>query len=209
VSGAQGSADPVVISVVSPASLPPGEVSGTALPGVVFATPGKLGSSNPIIVKLKLPKKVAATANAMALSGRQVQLVSYRPSVLPRASTVPGQPVPMSISTSGDEADTFCDGPCTGDVIGLAPFSHYTDPKHPASVTITWYRSLVGAGKQSRIFKRGDSPLSPRTRLNACVKAAKIGWTNLPCVKSSKVSKKGDVQFVLLVLSGDPKFARK
>lgn len=203
-----GVAVPVTVTVVPPALIPPGEASGLALPAKNFETSGKLSPVNPIKVKFKLPPRIAA-GTAMRLAKHRVQLMSFRPGLLPRALTIRGPAVPMSISHTPDEALTFCNGVCTGDVIHLAPFSHYTDPKHPAKVTIIWDHTQFGAGTLSTIYKRSDSPQSPTTTLRPCIKTKTTGYTNLPCVFSRKVIKAGALQYILLMLSGDPKFARR
>lgn len=223
----------VTISVVAPDALPPGEASGIAQPGATFATPGKVSEENPIVVKFKLPRKVAAgSTGAVALSPNRskkqrfidgASLVSYRTGGAkhqvrtkartvgrPRATMVSGPAVPMSISRIASEASTFCDGvACSGDVIHLTSFSGYNDRRKPAKVTITWDASVRGRGTASSIFKRGDSATSPLRTLPTCLKVPKLGYSNLPCVSKRKQLGSGAVQFIILMLSGDPKFGRR
>jgi hypothetical protein len=209
-------ADAVVVQVRAPAQLPPGSssgmASGTAQPGVIFQTSTKApDAATPVRIQMKLPRRVAADSigpGPMALGGRTAALVSYRPAARLQAATVPATPVPMSLTTTADEATTFCDGVCDGDVINVSPFSNYNDRKRPAKLVVTWDVSKKGAGISSKIYKRGDSKQSPRTILPTCAKA-KTGYTNLPCVSKRKQMKTGDVQFTLLLLSGDPKFGRR
>jgi hypothetical protein len=211
--GTDDSAPPVTISVVAPSALPAGEASGIAKPGISFNTPGKKATAtNPILVKFKLPKRIAAGSAARRAHSQPerknpIRLMAF---TRPRASTVIGPPVPMSISRSRAEAGTFCGGaPCSGDVIHLTAFSGYRDRKRPAKVTIVWDRSVAGRGKSSVIYKRNDAAGSPTRTLPVCIKAGKLGYANLPCVSKKKVLGSGDVQFVILMLSGDPKFARR
>lgn len=226
--GVNDFADPVTVNVVAPAALPPGEASGIAKPGVNFITPGKVTEANPIVVKFKLPPKVAAgSTGAIALGANHsksqrfidgASLVSYRTGpgrarIVGRPKvpipTVKGPPVPMSISRISAEATTFCGGAaCSGDVIHLTSFSGYNDRKHPAKVTITWDASVRGRGTGSVIYKRGDSATSPQSVLPTCAKN-KLGFSNLPCVFKKKLLKTGDVQFLIYLLSGDPKFGRR
>jgi hypothetical protein len=212
--GGDGTAPPVTISVVAKDDLPAGEASGVAKPGVTFSTPGtKATEENPILVKFKLPKKIAS-GNVARRSRHHhgghrnpVRLMAF---TRPRANTVTGPVVPMSISRSSAEAGTFCGGsPCSGDVIHLTAFSGYTDRKRPAKLTIVWDVSVAGRGRSSIIYKRKDAAGSPTRTLPACIKAGSLGYANLPCVSKKKVLGSGDVQFVILMLSGDPKFARR
>jgi hypothetical protein len=211
--GTNDTAPPVTISVVAPSALPPGEASGIAKPGISFDTPGKKATAtNPILVKFKLPKRIAAgsAARRARSQGERKNPIRLMAFTRPRASTVIGPPVPMSISRSAAEAATFCGGArCSGDVIHLTAFSGYRDRKRPAKVTIVWDRSVAGRGKASVIYKRNDAVGSPTRTLPICIKAGKLGYANLPCVSKRKVLGSGDVQFVILMLSGDPKFARR
>jgi hypothetical protein len=228
-------APPVTISVVAPATLPAGFASGIAKAGVKFETNGgaKATPANPITVVFKLPKRVARGTTNLALSkaaktGKRkrsldgISLMSASKHVagkhakpsgtalgLPKIASVSGPSVPMSISRSAAEASTFCGGQaCSGDVVHLTSFSGYNDRKHPAKVVMTWDKSKAGRGLGSVIFKRGDATTATTRTLGACLKT-KLGYTNTPCVSKKKLVSGGDVQFTLLVLSGDPKFGRR
>jgi hypothetical protein len=115
----------------------------------------------------------------------------------------------MSISRSNSESSTFCGGSaCSGDVIHITAFSGYNDRKRPAKLTITWDKSVQGRGTASSIYKRADARGAPTQQLTQCVKT-KLGYPVLPCISKRKLVSKGDVQFTILMLSGDPKFARR
>jgi hypothetical protein len=214
--GTDDAAPDVTISVVAPANLPVGTASGVAKPGVKFSTPGKKATpANPILVTFKLPKRIKAGGAAARSTARRrhqrsrIQLMSLQR--LPKAkATVVGPIVPMSLSHSAREAATFCGGSaCSGDVIHLTPFSGYRDRKHPAKVTITWDASVRGRGTASLIYKRADATTASTRTLPACIKAGSLGYANLPCVSKKKIVAKTDVQYTILMLSGDPKFARR
>ena len=223
--GTDATAPQVTVSVVGPASLPPGEASGIAFPGQSFVTPGKATADNIMVAQFKLPRRVAAgstTALALApvgqLRSRAITLASstgavkatgQRALALPGAATVIPPPVPMSISRSASEATTFCGGSaCSGEVLSLTSFSGYNDPKRPAKLTITWDATVKGNGKFSQIFKRGDSVKSPTQVVPPCSKL-QGAYINLPCVLKGKDLRNGDTQFIILLLSGDPRFARR
>jgi hypothetical protein len=223
------SAPTVTVSVVAPSSLPPTVASGVVQPGGTLTLGKKATPEAPVAVKIKLPRRVASGTIAAARHsrhGRRVASIEHarlmvaRRQVgaarlegqalgLPKASTVVAPAVAMSISRSAEEADTFCDGsPCSGDVVHITSFPGYNDRKRPAKVTITWDKAVAGRGVNSAIYKRDDARSAPTRTLPGCFKT-KLGQTLLPCISKRKLVSKGDVQFTILMLSGDPKFARR
>jgi hypothetical protein len=228
--GTDDTTEPVTISVVAPENLPPNVASAVVPAGGTITLGTKATPETPLVVKFKLPKKVAAgttvasgrssrsARRSVSIDGAQLMVVR-RPATgsaasqialgRPKAPKVFGPSVPISLSRSAREADTFCGGSaCTGEVIHLTSFAGYNDRKRPAKITMTWDGSQRGRGTASTVYKRGDAKGSRTRAIPACLKT-KAGYVSLPCVSKRKQLKNGDVQFIVLLLSGDPKFGRR
>ena len=176
----------------------PTTVTATVPPGGTLFTAKKATPEDPTIVALKLPKRVAAPTFAALRAGN----TRAAPTVTPPA-------VNITLSTFVTGIETFCGGlPCFGKLIDITPFAGYTDRKHPVKLTMTWDRSVVRNGVLSTLYVRKEATPATATPVPACIKIAGAIQRS-PCIQKTKLLKTGDLQSVVLLLSGDPRFARR
>jgi hypothetical protein len=98
-------------------------------------------------------------------------------------------------------------GDCFGHVVTFTPFSGTTDPSHPARIRLRWDPSVTGTGTAGNLYKNPDN--SPtQVLIPKCVRAHGA-ITASPCVQTKRVLRNGVVQFIVLVLSGDPSMRRR
>ena len=150
-----------------------------------------------------------------------------------------GPGVPMIMAAENDPTMSFCGGQrCSGKTAFLIPFTGYNNPESPAHLKITWDRSVAGRGIWSNIYVQ-KAPNGPIVTVPECQAIPRYdrhhherhGWWSWfgwwwrhrhdhqgphsgianpsPCVDARSVDRNGDVTFEILLLSGDPKFARR
>jgi hypothetical protein len=168
--------------------------SATAGPGVVPPVPGTTAGFVAPGGSISLGTDATPTNNTVATFS------------LP--NTGPGAPIVLRTET--DDVDTFCGGkPCSGKILFVSPFVGYDDPRQPARLTITWDRSVAGKGLESQLFVQKE----PGGRIKRVFDCEPFHRTFLavpsPCVRRKTKLCNGDIQFEVLLLSGDPRFARR
>jgi uncharacterized repeat protein (TIGR01451 family) len=126
--------------------------------------------------------------------------------------TGPGAPITLRVESAG--AGTFCGGqPCAGrKILFLSPFTGYTDPNRPPELKIKWDTSIVGTSTTFAIYvQKVDG--GPITTVPNCRNYGDEDLPDIadphPCVEIRRVHSNGDVEAHLLLLSGDPRFARR
>lgn len=120
-----------------------------------------------------------------------------------------GSGAPIVLRAEADGTGTFCGGePCSGKTIFLSPFSGYTNPKAPAVLKITWDKTVAGRGTKSKIYVQ-KVPGGPITRVPTCDNTEKHIAIPSPCIHEKEKLENGDIRFEILVLSNDPRFARR
>jgi hypothetical protein len=166
-------------TVVTP---PPGSASGFVLPGGSISTGDDPTAANPIVSTFELPH------------------------------TGTGAPITLRLETAG--ANTFCGGqPCAGGkILFLSPFTGYNDPNRPPELKIKWDTSIVGTSTTFAIYvqKQDNGPITtiPNCRNYGDEDHADIADPH-PCVELRKVHSNGDAEAHILLISGDPRFARR
>ncbi len=155
--------------------------------------------------------------------------------------TLPGSGpgAPSSLLAENDATLAFCGGQrCSGKTAFVSPFTGYNDPMQPASLKITWDRTVSGRGIFSQLYVQ-KAPGGPVVTVPDCAARPRFdsrhheyhGWLSWliwwllhlhdhfgphsgvanpsPCVNARSVDRNGDVTFQVLLLSGDPKFGRR
>ncbi|MEP6624320.1 MAG: hypothetical protein ABJC79_07740 [Acidimicrobiia bacterium] len=118
-----------------------------------------------------------------------------------------GAPIELRVETAG--VTTFCAGqPCAGKILFLSPFAGYTNPRSPARLTITWDKTVAGNGTASKLYvqKQVDGPI---VEVPMCANTSKHIAIPSPCIHEKETISGGDVRFEIVLLSGDPRFARR
>ena len=180
-----------VITTVSSAGN--SDVSGTAGPAVVPPTPGQAFGYVPPGGTISTGTTATPTNNTVA---------SF---TLPNAG--PGSLIELRSETAG--VATFCAGQqCSGKILFLSPFEGYRNPRSPAKLKITWDKTVAGAGLNSKIYVQ-KAPGGPVTVVPTCADTSHHIAIPSPCIHEKTLYGSGDVQFEILLLSGDPRFARR
>jgi hypothetical protein len=135
-------------------------------------------------------------------------------------NTGPGAVITLSTEPGGN----FCNGPCRGLAQVISSFSGYTDPEKSPELTVTWDKSVVKRGLDSEVFKTqepptkgtlidecGDDPRwkGPELQIHQALKAMRRGphsdtADRSPCIDDREITRRGDLRFEILLLSGDP-----
>jgi uncharacterized repeat protein (TIGR01451 family) len=169
-----------------------GTASTSAGPTAVAPTPGTAAGFVPPGGSISTGTSPTATDNTVATF------------TLPGSGG--GAPITLRAETAG--VNTFCAGPCSGKILFLSPFSGYNDPRHPAILKIVWDKTVAGRGVNSDLYvqKAVDGPI---------VKVANCRDTRIhladphPCVHERTKRGSGDIEFEILLISGDPRFGRR
>jgi hypothetical protein len=174
----------------------PGQVSGQVDPGQTIRTGTVATPGDNTIASFKLPKKTKKTI------GHGTIIESSN------ATTVTGPPVAMAITT--DLVDnTFCGGqPCIGKLVTFSPFKGYTDPLHPATITITYDATVAGNGIASTFYVRYESSPNTSSPVPRCP-TKKHGLPKSECLASVKFIAGHDLRATFLVTTGDPVNAKR
>lgn len=143
-----------------------------------------------------------------------------------------GPGAPISLTTSALPAG-YCGGhTCRGRLLTLSPFAGYTDPQHPAVLDISLDSSRVALwGPSFNVWVQKEDSYAAPTLVPDCKK--KVVWAKFwfkhhhhgyffwyikwvkkvakpsPCVAKRYIDSHGDSHTRILILSGDPKFARR
>lgn len=178
---------------VTPTSAGHSDVSGTAGPAVVAPTPGQAFGYVP-------PGGTISTGTTATPTNTTVASFT-----LP--NTGPGSLIELRSETSG--VATFCAGQQrSGKILFLSPFEGYRNPRLPAKLKITWDKTVAGAGLNSKIYVQ-KAPGGPVTVVPVCADTSRHIAIPSPCIHEKTLFGSGDVQFEILLLSGDPRFARR
>jgi len=169
-----------------------GTASTSAGPTVVATTPGTASGFVPPGGSISTGTSPTATNNTVATF------------TLP--GTGSGAPITLRAETA--RVNTFCAGPCSGKILFLSPFTGYNDIRHPAKLKIVWDKTVAGRGVNSDLYvqKEVNGPI---------VKVASCRDTSIhladphPCVHERTKRGSGDIEFEILLISGDPHFGRR
>jgi hypothetical protein len=134
----------------------------------------------------------------------------------------PGAQMALDTETS---PPTFCGGAvCRGTLLGVSDFSGYTNPRHPAVLTLRFDRSVVLHGSNVKLYVQ-KTTVGPTTLIPYC--GPRPNWTHAqlhfsrvlqrnglgphsgyavpsPCINTKKLTNHY-LQVQVLLLSGDPK----
>ena len=168
-------------------------VSGTAGPAVVPPTPGQAFG-------YVAPGGTISTGTTATPENNTVASFT-----LPNAGL--GSLIELRSETTG--VATFCAGQqCSGKILFLSPFEGYRNPRSPAKLKITWDKTVAGAGLNSNLYVQ-KAPGGPVTVVPMCQDTSRHIAVPSPCIHEKEKFGSGDVQFEILLLSGDPRFARR
>ncbi|MEP6624110.1 MAG: choice-of-anchor L domain-containing protein [Acidimicrobiia bacterium] len=118
-----------------------------------------------------------------------------------------GAPITLRLETAG--VGTFCGSqPCNGKIIFLSPFEGVNNPRSPARLKLTWDKSIAGRGTKSQIYVQ-KQPDGPITVVPTCDNTDKHIAIPSPCIHEKEKLDNGDIMFEIVLLSGDPRFARR
>lgn len=188
-----GYASSPVAVVTTVSSAGHSDVSGTAGPAVVPPTPGQAFGYVP-------PGGTISTGTSATPTNTTVASFT-----LP--NTGPGSLIELRSETAG--VATFCAGQqCSGKILFLSPFEGYRNPRSPAKLKITWDKTVAGAGLNSKIYVQ-KAPGGPVTVVPVCTDTSHHTAIPSPCIHEKTLFGSGDIQFEILLLSGDPRFARR
>lgn len=119
----------------------------------------------------------------------------------------PGAPITLRAETDGVE--TFCGGQrCDGKILFVSPFEGYTDPRRPIRLKITWDKTVAGRGTKGKLYVQ-KAPGGPITTVPKCDRTDKHIAIPSPCIHEKEKFGSGDIQYEVMLLSGDPRFARR
>ncbi len=118
-----------------------------------------------------------------------------------------GAPIVLRTETEGVE--TFCGGElCDGKIVFVSPFEGVDNPRSPVRIKLTWDKSVRGRGTKSKIYVQ-KAPGGPVTVVPECDRTDKHIAIPSPCIHDKDTLDNGDIEFEILLLSGDPRFARR
>jgi hypothetical protein len=167
--------------------------SGTGGPTLVAPTPGTAVGFVPPGGSISTGTSPTAQNNTVATF------------TLPNSG--PGAPITLRAETAG--VGTFCGGlACSGKILFLSPFSGYTNTRHPAVLKIVYDKTVAGRGVKSTIYvqKQDGGPIVPV----ANCRDTRIHLADPhPCVHERTKRGSGDIEFEILLISGDPRFGRR
>jgi|GEM_PF-2507160 conserved repeat domain len=120
-----------------------------------------------------------------------------------------GGGAPIVLRTETDGVATFCGGStCSGKILFLSPFEGYTNKRAPARLKVTWDKTVAGKGTKSKIYVQKEVG-GPITRVPTCENTEKHIADPSPCIHKKEKLENGDIRFEIVLLSGDPRFARR
>jgi hypothetical protein len=169
-----------------------GSASADAGPNVVAPTPGQASGFVP-------PGGSISTGTSATPSNNTVATLT-----LPNTGS--GTRITLKTETTG--VGTFCGGKaCSGKILYVSPFSGYTDPNHPVKLKIVWDKTVTGKGADSTLYVQkvpgGAIRRVPRCTVDGVANPS-------PCVRKARINPiTCDVEFEVLLLSDDPRFARR
>jgi len=118
-----------------------------------------------------------------------------------------GAPITLRSETAG--VGTFCGGqPCSGKILFLSPFSGYNDIRHPAILKIVWDKTVAGRGVSSDLYVQ-KAVNGPIVKVENCRDTEIHLADPHPCIHERTKRGSGDIEFEILLISGDPRFARR
>ena len=183
----------------------PGQVDSFVPPSGITYTEKLPSPTATIIAKMRLPRYVRAGFAALPNGGH------------PAAATLvtsAGAEIAMNRFAQSSDA-VLCPGnTCRGDIITLSPFTNYTDPAHPAVLTLTWDASVVDPFDLGSLYIRTDSNPGVATPVPACAHRVHGVFPALPCVSKTVIATTGraigSLKIVVQILSlNDPGFCRR
>ena len=235
-----GGANATIRAVVTvPGAVPPGGTVTTTATGTSDQTGAIAGVGSSVTVEARTPGQASGyvppggtLATGTTATPQDNTIISFS---LPNS----GPGTPISLLAENDATLAFCGGRrCSGKTAFVSPFAGYNDPQQPASLKITWDRSVAGRGIFSTLYVQ-KAEGGPVVTVPDCAAPPRFdrhhhelrGWWSWlfwflrhlrshlgphsgvaspsPCVNARSVDRHGDVTFEVLLLSGDPKFARR
>ena len=203
--GANVGLDVVVnVPAVTPSGQAPG--IGVVVTGVGIDPAGAVAS--PTVITLApgsvqgfvLPGETIATGTTATPADNTI--AAFR---LPKSGI--GAPIELRVETAGTA--TFCGGKaCSGKIVFLSPFAGYTNPRQPARLYLTWDKTVAGRGTKSKIYVQ-KAVGGPIVRVKDCRNTHKHLADPSPCIHEKERIRGGDIRFEIVLLSGDPRFARR
>ncbi len=197
---------------------------------VVFVTPP--GSSGPFLATIDVLAGGGASAHGSAgptvVAARQGYARGFVPPggsiSIGRAPTAAnpvvatfelpntGSGAPITLRVETKDIDTFCAGePCAGKILYLSPFTGYDDPRNPPELKIVWDESVVTSSTTFPIYvqKVADGPVVTIPNCTDDDGEHHDVADPSPCVEKRVRRSNDDVETHILLLSGDPRFARR
>jgi len=125
--------------------------------------------------------------------------------ILPKSG--PGAAITLRAET--DRTGEFCGGrPCSGKILYLSPFAGYDDLRHPPILKIVWDKTAAGRGVSSDLYVQ-KAVNGPIVKVENCRDTSIHLADPHPCVHERTKRGSGDIEFEILLISGDPRFARR
>jgi uncharacterized repeat protein (TIGR01451 family) len=235
-----GGAHATISAVIRvPGAVPPGGTVTTSSTGTSTQTGAVTPAASSVQVQAVTPGQAAGfvppggtLSTGTTASPQDNTVISF---TLPNSG--PGAPISLLAQT--DATLAFCGGQsCSGKTAFVSPFTGYSDPTLPASLKITWDKTVAGRGIFSQLYVQ-KATAGPVTTVPDCAARPQFdrhhhevpGWwawwlwfllhlrdhfgphsgiaNPSPCVNARSIDRNGDVTFEVLLLSGDPKFGRR
>ena len=118
-------------------------------------------------------------------------------------NTGPGAPIALIAEPAS--SDPLCGGqPCRGKPLFLSPFAGYTNTRYPAKLKIA-YDVTTGMTKNSTVYVQKE-PGGPSVPVPNCRDTSIHLADPHPCVHERTKRSNGDIEFEILLISGDPRF---
>jgi hypothetical protein len=118
-------------------------------------------------------------------------------------ATGPGAPIALIAEPASN--DPLCGGqPCRGRPLFLSPFAGYTNTRYPAKLKIA-YDVTTGMTKTSTVYVQKESG-GPSVPVLDCIDTSVHLADPHPCVHERTKRSNGDIEFEILLISGDPRF---
>jgi hypothetical protein len=115
----------------------------------------------------------------------------------------------ITLRSETDETGAFCGGRrCDGKLIYLSPFDGYDDTRHPAVLKIVWDKTVAGDGDDSDLWVQKEIG-GPAVKVRDCRETDIHLADPHPCIHERDDRDSGDVEFEILLISGDPRFGRR
>jgi uncharacterized repeat protein (TIGR01451 family) len=116
-----------------------------------------------------------------------------------------GSGAPITLRAEPANSDPVCGGqPCLGRPLFLSPFAGYTNTRHPAILKIV-YDVTTGVRLDSTVYVQKEDGGAYVPVANCRDTAIHLADPH-PCVHERTKRSSGDIEFEILLISGDPRF---